>query len=68
MSAEEIARILDRTTNLKHWTILATFYATALRCNELLHLKLSDIVAEQVRVNQVFDAGSGLCRVSWISG
>ena len=31
MSAEEIARILDRTTNLKHWTILATFYATALR-------------------------------------
>lgn len=43
MSPEEIARILDRTTNLKHWTMLATFYATALRCNELRHLKVSDI-------------------------
>jgi integrase/recombinase XerD len=32
LSLEEITRILDRTINLKHWTILATFYATALRC------------------------------------
>jgi len=30
MSPEEITRILDRTTNLKHWTVLAMFYATAL--------------------------------------
>jgi site-specific recombinase XerD len=43
MSAEEITRILDRTINLKHGTIIATFYATALRCNELRHLKVSDI-------------------------
>jgi integrase/recombinase XerD len=43
LSPEEIARILDRTINLKHWTIIATFYATALRCNELRHLKVSDI-------------------------
>jgi site-specific recombinase XerD len=43
MSSEEITRILDRTTNLKHWTIIATFYATALRCNALRHLKVSDI-------------------------
>src|SRR5262245_9607054 len=32
LSAEEIERILDHTANLKHWTIIATFYATALRC------------------------------------
>jgi site-specific recombinase XerD len=32
MSPEDITRILDQTTNLKHWTIIATFYATALRC------------------------------------
>src|ERR1700682_1915121 len=25
LSPEEIARILDRTSNLKHWTIIATF-------------------------------------------
>ena len=43
MTPEEITRILDRTTNLKHWTMIATFYATALRCNELRHLKVSDI-------------------------
>ena len=35
LSAEEVTRILDRTTNLKHWTIIATFYATALRCRIL---------------------------------
>jgi integrase len=41
LSAAEITRI--RTNNLKHWTILATFYATALRANELRHLKVSDL-------------------------
>ena len=48
MSPEEIAGILDRTTNLKHWTILATFYATAIRCNELRHLKLSDLDSQKM--------------------
>jgi integrase/recombinase XerD len=48
LSAEEVTRILDRTTNLKHWTIIATFYATALRCNELRHLKVSDIDSQRM--------------------
>ena len=43
MTAEQITRILDLTHNLKHWTILATFYATALRCDELRRLKVLDI-------------------------
>jgi site-specific recombinase XerD len=43
LSAGEITRILDRTVNLKHWTIIATLYATGLRCNELRLLKSSDI-------------------------
>jgi integrase/recombinase XerD len=43
LSVEEVTRILDHTHNLKHWTILATFYATALRCNELRHLKVTDL-------------------------
>ena len=42
LSAEEVTRILDRTTNLRHWTIFATLYATGLRCNELRHLKVQD--------------------------
>jgi len=43
LSAEEITRILDATRNLQHWTILATLYATGVRCNELRLLKVEDI-------------------------
>lgn len=43
LTVEQITRILDQTHNLKHWTILATFYATGLRCNELRKLKAADI-------------------------
>jgi integrase/recombinase XerD len=48
LSPDEITRILDRTTNLKHWTIIATLYATALRRNELCHLKVSDIDSQKM--------------------
>lgn len=48
LSPEEVTRILDGTTNLKHWTIMATFYATGLRCNELRHLQVSDIDSQQM--------------------
>ena len=48
LSAHEITRILDHTNNLKHWTILATFYATGLRCNELRHLKVSDLDSQRM--------------------
>ena len=43
LSAEEITRILDRITNLKHWTMIATLHATGLRVSELRRLKVSDI-------------------------
>jgi site-specific recombinase XerD len=48
LSAAEITRILDHTNNLKHWTILATFYATALRANELRHLRVSDLDSQRM--------------------
>lgn len=51
LSRSEMTRILDHTHNLKHWTILATFYATALRCNELRHLKVSDIDRERMAIH-----------------
>jgi site-specific recombinase XerD len=35
--------MLDHTTNLKHWTILATFYGTGLRSSELRLLKVDDL-------------------------
>ena len=51
LSAEEITRILDHTTNLKHWAMIATFYATGLRCNELRHLKVKDIDSQRMVVH-----------------
>ena len=43
ISPEEITGILDLTRNLTHWTILATLYATGVRCNELRLMKAEDI-------------------------
>ena len=43
IAACDVAEILNRTTNLKHWTIIATLYATGVRLDELIHLKISDI-------------------------
>jgi integrase len=51
LSAEEITRILDATRNLKHWTILATFYATGMRCNELRLLKVEDIDSKRILIH-----------------
>ena len=51
LSPDEVARILDHTFNLKHWTIIATFYATALRCDELRNLKVSDIDSERMVIH-----------------
>jgi site-specific recombinase XerD len=43
LSADEITRLLEHTRNLKHWTMLATLYATGLRSKELRLLKVSAI-------------------------
>jgi site-specific recombinase XerD len=51
LSAEEITQILDATRNLKHWTIMATLYATGLRCNELRLLKVEDIDSKRMLIH-----------------
>ena len=51
LSPAEMTRILDRTTNLKHWTIFATLYATGLRCDELRHLKVHDIDSQRMLIH-----------------
>jgi site-specific recombinase XerD len=61
LSAEEITRILDHTTNLKHWAIIATFYATGLRCNELRLLKVGDIDSQRMVIH-VREAKGGVPR------
>src|SRR5579863_9264081 len=51
IGAPAVAGILNRTMNLKHWTILATLYATALRVDELLHLQVGDIDSAQMIIH-----------------
>jgi site-specific recombinase XerD len=48
LSAEEITRMLDLTTNLKHWTIMALFYGTGVRANELRLLRVGDIDSQRM--------------------
>ena len=61
LSASEITQILNHTHNLKHWTIIATFYATGLRCNELRNLKVHDIDSQRMLIH-VREAKGGIPR------
>ena len=51
LSAEEVTRILDETSNLKYRTALAVAYATGLRSSEITHLKISDIDSERMIIH-----------------
>jgi len=47
LSKEEVKRILDVTTNIKHKAILMLMYSGGLRVGEIVRLKLEDIDAER---------------------
>ena len=48
LSREEVTAMLDATQNLKHRALLATLYATGLRCAEVLNLKVTDIESQRM--------------------
>jgi integrase/recombinase XerD len=50
LSREEVTALLDATANLKHRALLATLYATGLRCEEAQQLKISDIDSQRMLV------------------
>jgi site-specific recombinase XerD len=51
LSANEVRRMIDRTTNLMHRTILMVLYATGVRRTELSLLKVTDIDSKRMVVH-----------------
>jgi site-specific recombinase XerD len=50
LSREEVTALVDATRNLKHRALLATLYATGLRCAEAQQLKITDIDSQRMLV------------------
>jgi integrase/recombinase XerD len=57
LSTEDIKGMIENCSNLKHKTILMTFYATGMRMNELLNLKVADIDSKRVVINIMLGKG-----------
>jgi len=51
LSADEVARLIDAASNLRHRTILMTLYSTGMRRGELCHLRTEDIDKERMVVH-----------------
>lgn len=50
LSQQEVRRILDATSNLKHKVILSTIYSAGLRVSEAAHLRITDIHSANMRI------------------
>ena len=50
LTPQEVRRIIDATSNLKHKAILSTIYSAGLRVSEAAHLKVSDIHSDSMRI------------------
>lgn len=57
LSAEEVFKIINATTNIKHRCILSLLYSAGLRRQELLDLKIEDIQSDRMMIN--IRAGKG---------
>ena len=61
LSADEMQRIIDAATNLKHKTIIMLMYSCGLRVGEVINLKINDIDSNRM-VIYIRDAKGGKSR------
>jgi integrase/recombinase XerD len=66
LGADEVFKMIDATTNLKHRCILVMLYATGIRLSELLNLKLTDLNASR-KVVQVISGKGNKDRITLFS-
>lgn len=50
LTKEEVKRILDTTSYLKHKAILSTIYSSGLRVSEATNLRISDIMSSEMKI------------------
>jgi site-specific recombinase XerD len=50
ISKEEVLRMIETTTNLKHKCLIALLYSTGMRRSELMNLKLTDVDSKRMLV------------------
>ncbi len=52
LSCEEVSKLFEAVTNLKHQAMLMTAYAAGLRASEVTHLRVSDIDVNDAQILQ----------------
>ena len=50
LSTSEIRQMIDKTSNIKHKCIISALYSAGLRRSELINLKATDILSDQMQI------------------
>jgi integrase/recombinase XerD len=58
MSPDEIKKLIDGVSNIKHRTIIMLLYSTGMRLSEIAKLKIADIDSKQMRIKVVQGKGA----------
>ena len=58
MSPEEIKKLIDSVSNIKHRTIIMLLYSTGMRLSEIAKLKIADIDSKNMRIKIVQGKGA----------
>ena len=57
MSAEEISKLMEVISNVKHRTVVMLLYSTGMRVNEIARVKITDVDSKDMRIKVVQGKG-----------